>query len=95
MKTLAALFITLLSFSAFSASVDETIAKIETDREAVCSRTGISAFNFCTGPVSYEARICYSTVTYSCYASDEDFTVKLRVKESQKESKVTKVTFSK
>ena len=95
MKTLAALLITLSSFSAFSATVDQTIAKIEADREAVCSRTGISAFNLCTGPADYEARICYSTVTYSCYASDEDFTVKLRVRDSQKGSKVTKVTFSK
>ncbi len=95
MKTLAALLITLSSFSAFSASVETTIAKIESDREAVCSRTNISAFNICTGPATYEARICYSTVTYSCYASDEDFTVKLRVRDSQTGSKVTKVTFSK
>lgn len=95
MKFLAVALIALSSFSAFSAGINSTIAKIESNKDAVCSRTGVSAFNFCTGPASYEARLCYYSVKYACYSTPGDFTVKLRVKESVKGSEVTKVTYSK
>lgn len=95
MKFIAATLIALSSFSAFSAGIDTTIAKIEAQKDAVCSRTSISAFNFCTGPATYEARLCYYSVKYTCYSTDGDFSVKLRVRESSKGTKVTKVSYLK
>lgn len=95
MKFIVTALIALSSFSAFSADINTTIANIEADKNAVCSRTGVSAFNFCTGPETYEARVCWYSVKYSCYSTEGDFKVKLRVKESDRSSKVTKVTYSK
>ena len=96
MKLFAATLIALSSSLAFSADISSTIAKIEADKDAVCSKTDISRFNICTGPETYEARLCWYSVTYKCYSnSSEDFSVKLRVRESQDGSSVTKVTFSK
>lgn len=102
MKLTAILLFSLFSLSAFSASVDDTIARLEDGNDVQCLEVSKSR-PVCVGlAVDDNARKtipCWYTVKYDCSGA-ENFTVKLRVKESYKAStdsrvqNVTKVTIA-
>lgn len=100
MKLFAAILISAFSLSAFSATVAETISKLEAGNDVSCARVNKSR-DICLGlAVDAEARKtipCWSTETFECSGAEE-FKAKLRVKTQyntetgKRESKVTKVS---
>lgn len=100
MKLSALLLLSLFSMSAFSASVGDTVAKLEDGNDVQCRKISESR-KICLGlAVDNESRKtipCWYSVKYEC-VGEEFFTAKLRVKESyniskdKRETKVTKVT---
>lgn len=100
MKLFAAILISAFSFSAFSATVAETISKLELGNDVTCTRVDKSR-DICLGlAVDAEARQaipCWRTEKFEC-SGEDTFTAKLRVKTQydsstgKRESKVTKVS---
>lgn len=100
MKLLAALMISAFSLSAFSASISETIAKLEDGNDVQCSRVSKSrpiCLGLAVDAAAKKTIPCWYSVKYECSGA-ENFLAKLRVKESynvdtdKREQKVTKVT---
>lgn len=100
MKFLAFILLSTFSLSAFSASVSDTIARLEDGNDVQCTQVEKSR-PICLGLAVDEAARqtipCWYSVKFECIGA-EDFKVKLRVKESynastdKRESNVTKVT---
>ena len=100
MKLFAALLISTLSFSAFSATVADTISKLEAGNDVSCVRVDKSR-DICVGlAVDTESRQtipCWRTEKFECSGA-ESFTAKLRVKTQynastgKRESQVTKIS---
>lgn len=100
MKLTALLLLSLFSMSAFSASVADTVARLEDGNDVQCYEVSKSR-QICLGlAVDENAKKtipCWYSVKYECGGA-ENFTVKLRVKESydvstdKREQNVTKVT---
>ena len=102
MKLFAALLISSFTFTAFGATVSETIQRIEQDNNATCSRVDRSrdlCLGFAVDRESRELIPCWRTETFECHGEGA-FQVKLKVKETynsstgKREGKVTKTTFS-
>ncbi|MFA5584538.1 MAG: hypothetical protein WDA09_10020 [Bacteriovoracaceae bacterium] len=102
MKLTALLLLSLFSMSAFSASVADTVAKLEDGNDVQCYEVSKSR-QICLGlAVDEDAKKtipCWYSVKYECSGA-ENFTAKLRVKESynastdKREQNVTKVTIT-
>jgi hypothetical protein len=104
MKFFIATIISLSAFAAHSADLKTTVSEIEFERNAVCSRTGGSFLNLCSGsvPRNGEPSVSYTctyTAKYRCISNSSDFRLILRVREAYnprtyvRESKVTRVTY--
>jgi hypothetical protein len=110
MKKFLIAALTLSSLSAFAHyDVATTIAEIERNSNAVCSKVSQSRFSICSGGLSNgnihdprplpATRSCYYNVTFKCLSNEGDFKVKLRVKEGpdlrtgRPVSRVVKVTY--
>lgn len=100
MKLIAVALLSLSAFSAFAVSPKEKIAEIQYYQNAKCTFIEQSK-SFCVGSVNpdyHMLRNCTHTETYHCMGEEEDFGVKLRVKESynfetdRREKNVTSVT---
>lgn len=97
MKYIVLGIVSLFSVSAFSSSVDETVAQIEMEENAKCIRTGLSRFSFCTGQSPYNS--CSYKMKFKCISNSGDFDLKLKVKKTYNtrermwDVKVKKVTF--
>lgn len=88
MKLFAVLLISAFSMSAFSASISDTIAKLEDGNDVSCTKVSKSR-EVCLGLALDDAAKktipCWYSVKFECRGA-EAFTAKLRVKESYKVS---------
>lgn len=100
MKFSALLLLSLFSLSAFSASVSDTISKLEDGNDVRCAKVSKSrpiCLGLAVDEAARESIPCWYTVKFECVGA-EQFTAKLRVKESynastgKREANVTKVT---
>lgn len=100
MKFLALILLSTFSLSAFSASINDTISRLEDGNDVQCTQLSKSR-PICLGLAVDEAAKktipCWYSAKFECIGA-EQFTVKLRVKESynasrdRREQNVTKVT---
>jgi hypothetical protein len=104
MKKALVIILSVLSLNSFAATISETIKKIEMAQNATCERTGGSLFNFCSSSLSYNGEpsvpyTCTYKAKFTCYSSEKDFRLKLKVVESYnprtnlRESRVVKVKY--
>lgn len=100
MKLSAILLLSLFSLSAFSASVKDTVSKLEDGNDVQCAQVSKSrpiCLGLAVDEAARKAIPCWYSVKFECVGA-EQFTAKLRVKESyntstgKREGNVTKVT---
>lgn len=95
MKLTIALAFSLMAFSTFASSVEDTISSLEFNHNVKCEHVK-NSFAFCYG-TGKPFNTCRYTSTYSC-VGQESFAAKLSVKEftnnrtQKRETTVTKVT---
>jgi hypothetical protein len=101
MKFIAVALLSLSAFSAFAVTPKAKIAEIQYYHNAKCTQVDQTR-SYCVGSVNpdyHMLRNCTHTETYHCMGEEEDFGLKLKVKESynfetdRREKNVTSVTF--
>lgn len=82
MKIMTLVLTLLISSFAFASSIEETVERIEREREVSCTFSNASV-SFCVGNPNDGSQVCNRTVRYKCLPDDvskKEFRLKLRVR---------------
>jgi hypothetical protein len=78
MKTIAIAGLVCLTFNVYAGSVHEAVRKIEIERNAKCVETSRSLFSKCFG----SPKTCYYSIKYKCISNQNDFRLKVKVRDN-------------
>jgi hypothetical protein len=67
----------MLSFSSFATDLEEIVKRVESEKQATCTKKNVSPFSMCFGDI----RNCIYNVNYLCISHEGDFKLKVKMKE--------------
>lgn len=96
LKSVLCVVVLILAQSSFAKSIEETVLKVETSKDAKCI-LGNSSTAYCLGDQTNGSGVCYWRVKFSCLPNDvskKEFRLKLKVKKvGFSPEKVTKIIY--
>jgi hypothetical protein len=78
MKKMTILFLAVLSLNLFAGPIEDKVSEVENEYQAHCVQSSRSTFSKCFGM----PQTCFYHVKYKCFSDQENFSLKVKVREN-------------